>query len=220
MTSPFFREPEHPRLSATSDPAETDVTPLQRRVYPACKRLVVGRNEKAGLDGDLNTLANLAEILGAIVVLGGVAFAVIQIGQFRRQRLEAASVELVRSFQSADFNRAFTLLLDLPKASSASELGQRGADAETQAMILSTTFESIGVLVYNRILPIEIVEQLIGGTVVSFWGKLQGWVTSLRDEQGRADTHEWFQWLAEQLQRRSASQPSTPAYEAYREWRG
>ena len=172
------------------------------------------------MNGDLNNLANLAEILSAIIVLGGVAFAVIQIRQFRRQRLESASVELVRSFQSADFNRAFTLLLDLPEGSSASELRQRGADTETQAMILSTTFESIGVLVYNRILPLEIVEQLIGGTVVSFWEKLRGWVTTLREEQGRADTHEWFQWLAEQLQRRSASQSSPPAYEAHRQWRG
>ena len=58
--------------------------------------------------GDLNTLANLAEILGAVVVVGGVAFAVIQIRQFRRQRLEVASIELVRSFQSPEFTRALT----------------------------------------------------------------------------------------------------------------
>lgn len=171
------------------------------------------------MNGDLGTLANLAEILGAIVVIGGVGFAVIQIRQFRRQRLEAAAVELVRSFQSADFNRAHALLLALPKGASPAELRQRSSDAETQAMILSTTFESLGVLVYNRILPIEIVEQLLGGTVVSFWEKLQHWVNAVREEQGRRDTHEWFQWLAEQLQRRSALHAPAPAYEAHREWK-
>ena len=172
------------------------------------------------MNGDLDTLANLAEVLGAIAVVGGVAFAVIQIRQFRQQRLEAASVELVRSFQSADFNRALTRLLDLPHGASAIELREHGPDAEIEAMILSTTFESIGVLIYNRILPIELVEQLIGGTVVSVWKKLEPWVADLRREQGRTDTHEWFQWLAEQLERRPGSESPTPAYEAYREWRG
>ncbi|NIW35420.1 MAG: hypothetical protein GWN32_02370 [Gemmatimonadetes bacterium] len=41
---------------------------------------------------DLATLANLAEILGAIVVIGGVVFAVIQIRLFRRQRLGRTSL--------------------------------------------------------------------------------------------------------------------------------
>ena len=77
------------------------------------------------MDQSLATLANLAEILGAIVVIGGVVFAVIQIRQFRRQRLEVAAIELVRSFQSPEFTRAFTLVLELPVGLSAAELRQR-----------------------------------------------------------------------------------------------
>ena len=46
------------------------------------------------MDSNLSTLADVAEILGALVVIGGVAFALIQIHQFRRQRLEVASIEL------------------------------------------------------------------------------------------------------------------------------
>jgi hypothetical protein len=68
---------------------------------------------EGNVDANLETLANFAEILGAIVVIGGVAFAVIQIRQFRRQRLEVASIELVRSFHSPEFTRAHTFLLTL-----------------------------------------------------------------------------------------------------------
>jgi hypothetical protein len=170
------------------------------------------------VDSNLSTLADVAEILGALVVIGGVAFALIQIHQFRRQRLEVASIELVRSFQSPEFNRAHAFFLTIPVGTSAEALRER-EDAEALAMVVSTTFESIGVMVHRRILPIEVVQDLMGGTVVSFWGKLEKWVETLRKEQGRADTHEWFQWLAEQLARRAQAEPSRPAYEEHRNWR-
>ena len=151
------------------------------------------------MEVDLSTLANLAEILGALVVIGGVGFAVIQIRQFRRQRLEAASMELVRSFQSPEFTRAFTFVQTLPDEIPAPELRGKGAESEALAMLISTTFESVGVMVYRGILPVEIVDELMGGTVISLWGKLRLWVQTLRDENSRQDLHEWFQWLAEQL---------------------
>ncbi len=171
------------------------------------------------MDANLETLANFAEILGAIVVIGGVAFAVIQIRQFRRQRLEVASIELVRSFQSPEFTRAHTFLLTLPNGTSAEELRQQSGDAEAFAMVVSTTFESIGVMVYRRILPIEIVEELMGGTIVSFWGKLKAWIETLREEQNRNDTHEWFQWLAAQLAQRAQHGSSQPAYVEHLHWK-
>lgn len=171
------------------------------------------------MDVNLDTLANLAEILGAVVVIGGVVFAVIQIRQFRRQRLEAASIELVRSFQSPEFTRALTFLLALPDGASAAELRERSGDAEALAMLVSTTFESIGVMVHHRILPIAIVEELMGGTVVTLWAKLEAWAKMLREEHNRSDTHEWFQWLAERLAQRAVSDTPQPAYAKYRHWK-
>ena len=43
---------------------------------------------------DLNTAANLAEIFGAIVVVGGLAFAMIQLAHFRAQRRHTAALGL------------------------------------------------------------------------------------------------------------------------------
>ncbi len=171
------------------------------------------------METQLGTLADLAEILGALFVVGGVAFAVIQIRQFRRQRLEAASIELLRSFQSAEFTRAYTFLLSLPDRMPATELRERGAEAETLAMVVSTTIESIGVMVFRRIVPMEVVDDLMGGAIVTLWTKVESWVETLREEQGRDDTHEWFQWLAEQLGRRQRKARAQPAYLQHRDWR-
>lgn len=120
-----------------------------------------------------NSLANLAEILGAVFLIGGVVFAVIQIRQFRRQRLEVAAIELVRSFQSPEFTRAFTLFLRLPNGLSAAELRQRDPEAEVHVMLMSITMESIGIMVYRRILPLAMVEELMGGVVEILWTKLE-----------------------------------------------
>ena len=43
---------------------------------------------------DLSRLANIAEILSAVIVFGGILFAVIQMRQTRQQRRELAAIEL------------------------------------------------------------------------------------------------------------------------------
>ena len=55
----------------------------------------------------LQTLANIAEIIGALLVITGVFFGLMEVRHYRQQRQETASMEIMRAFQSLDFNRAF-----------------------------------------------------------------------------------------------------------------
>ena len=64
---------------------------------------------------DLQNIANFAEILSALFVVGGVIFATIQIKQMQSQRKEAAAIELFRAWQDPDFSRAFHSLSMLSK---------------------------------------------------------------------------------------------------------
>ena len=49
---------------------------------------------------ELSMFANMAEILGVLIVIGGVYFAVLQMRQIRQQRRELAAIELFRFFAS------------------------------------------------------------------------------------------------------------------------
>jgi hypothetical protein len=167
---------------------------------------------------DLATLANLAEILGAIIVIGGVVFAVIQIRLFRRQRLEAAAIEVIRSWQSPEFTRAFTVIQKLPDGISAAKLRAHSPDCESMAMIIGNTFESFGVMVYRHIVPLALVDELLGGAVVLLWRKLTPWVEELRNEQSRETVYEWFEWLAERLQEQPGFDTLEAAHVRHREW--
>jgi hypothetical protein len=69
----------------------------------------------------LQTLANLAQILGAVAVIAGIAFGFTQVRQFRQQRQDALAVELMKSIQDAEFTRSLRILLEVPDNTSAAE---------------------------------------------------------------------------------------------------
>ena len=166
---------------------------------------------------DLSTLANMAEILGAIVVIGGLIFAIIQMRSLRQQRRELAAIELFRSFGNANFNRAYDTVLALPEGLSRAEIDARDPKARGCAMLICTTMENIGVMTYQRIVPFQVVRNLMGTSAVLLWRRLENWVGELRDDLDNADAFEWFQWLAEKLDEHN-DPDCGPAYKAHKDW--
>lgn len=167
---------------------------------------------------DLSRLADMAEILGALVVIGGLLFAIMQMRNIRQQRRELAAIELFRFFANPEFNRAYEQLLKLPDGSSAADIEARQAIMEQCAMLICTTMENIGVMTYQRIVPYMVVKNLMGSSSIILWKKLEHWVYALREETGSAEVFEWFQWLAERLE--ELSDPNDePAFVAHKLWR-
>lgn len=166
---------------------------------------------------DLGYLANIAEIIGAIIVVGGLIFAVLQMRQTRQQRREMAAIELFRFFGNPKFAAAYKRILRLPEGLSADEIQDNKKGLEDAAMLICATMESIGVMTYQRIVPFAIVRHLIGTSCPTLWRKLAPWVIMLREEQDAPSVFEWFQWLAERLEGRNAP-GDLPAYLAYKSW--
>ena len=167
---------------------------------------------------DLSRLANMAEIFSAVVVIGGIIFAILQMRQTRQQRREMAAIELFRSFGSPEFASAYRNVLQLPDGLSAAELRNNHAKSEACAMLIATTMESIGVMMYQRIVPTTVVFNLIGSSTVVLWNKLEPWANDLRAEIDSPHAFEWFQWLAMQLEgMQDDSMP--PAYESRTDWK-
>jgi len=167
---------------------------------------------------DLSTLANFAEIFGAVVVLGGLAFGMIQLSDFRQQHRETAAIELLRSFQNPEFSRSLRAVLALPKGVCKSELVEPRAGEQDAIMVVVLTFESVGLMVFRGIVPLEMVNQLLGGVCVESWARLSQYMQDSRAESGRKTMSEWFQWLAEHLEEHHARYGRPPAYEQHREW--
>ena len=168
---------------------------------------------------DLMALSQIAQILGGTAVVIALVFGMIQIHQFRRQRLDAAAIELMRSLQDREFTHAFRLLYPLPEGIPADALRALGVEYEEAALAMGARFESMGLLVYRDSLPMHLVEEIIGGAVVLLWKRLRPWTEANRVEQAHPLLFEWFQWLAERLEERGRP-TEVPAYVRHRDWQG
>jgi hypothetical protein len=73
---------------------------------------------------------------------------------------------------------------------------------------------------FARIVPLQVVGDLMGGTVRLAWRKLRPYIEEERRRSGSRKTFEWFQWLAIQLERHSPGKTNLQvgAYEAYLDW--
>ena len=170
-------------------------------------------------EADLQIVANIAEIVGALLVVAGVFFALAEIRHLRQQRQENAAMEIMRSFQSPDFTKALRLVMDFEKECRHCHEETIPQELQDAAMLVSTTLESTGLMVYQRIVPFGLVQQLMGGTIQACWRVLQPHTEWLRGKLCRPSIHEWFQWLAERLGEFPEYRDEEGAYSKYLSWK-
>src|SRR4051812_13345251 len=129
-------------------------------------------------------------------------------------------LELVRSFQSADFTSALRRVNSLPDGATGQQirdlLGPDGGDA---VFLLGLTWESLGVLLFRREVTLELMDDFFSGAIVISWRKLHAFVEEDRRSTGRETVWEWFRWLAERMIEREKSVVPVPAHVAHRSWR-
>jgi hypothetical protein len=165
---------------------------------------------------DLATVANLAEASAVIVA---VIFGIVQLRQLRHQQRREAAFTLMRSIQSPQMLRGILIIDRLP-----TDAGKEDFDALSQAdqadlTALLATWESLGILVFNREVSLHTVCDFFSGTIAQSWRKLQRYVSELREQTSRDTRWEWFQWLAERMREDEASVPPVPAYLEHRNWK-
>ena len=168
---------------------------------------------------ELQTLANIAEIFGALLVVIGVIFGLLEIRHYRQQRQETASMEIMRAFQSAEFTRALRLIMDFEQECRQCRDEDMPQELQDAAMLVSTTLEAIGLMVYQRIVPFRLVQQLMGGTIQASWCVLEAHTGMLREKLRRPSIHEWFQWMAERLTEHPEYRDEEGAYLKYGGWK-
>lgn len=151
---------------------------------------------------NLDTLANYAEILGVLSVVAGIVFAIVQLRQFRKQRTELSAVELIRAWQTPEFTKALRALQLLPDNAHPDSLSEHDPELENMAFLVGMFFEGVGVMVYRNLIPLEIVNDLMGGVTRVVWTKLSVWVEEWRAERNPR-AYEWWEWLNQRLDDRS-----------------
>ena len=162
-------------------------------------------------------LSAISAAFTACVILVTALVGVYQLRQLSEQRRDTAAIELMRSLQDVTFARAFSLILSLPEDISGTDLSKTSSEAEEAALILAFRFETLGMLVYRGTISFQVVEELVGGAVVGVWHRLKDFTLRTRVEKNWPAYCEWFQWLAEQLEKRERLH-QIPAHVRLRDW--
>ena len=161
--------------------------------------------------------AVIAATASSSAVLVAVTFGVLTIRQWVRSRQLAAAAELVRTMQTGEFTRSIARIIELREGEEAAKLlGDREVLAAFYAV--SHVFESLGVLVYHRLLPLHLVDHLCGGYVRASWKRVRPIVLAQRENVGPM-FGEWYEWLANRIDEYPAPGKDVGAPVAFKNWR-
>lgn len=166
------------------------------------------------------SLATIANIATALTVLTGVVFGLIEAQRARRARQERAAFAAVQAILTPEWMSSMIMVHGIPDGSTAAEIE---ADARVlhAGHAVGIILEGLGYSVYARIVPLQVVADLVGGTVRLAWRKLRPYIEEERRRSGSQKTFEWFEWLSVQLERYSPGKTDLQkgAQEVYRNWK-
>src|SRR5262245_61716549 len=153
---------------------------------------------------DRSTVANIAT---ALTVLTAVVFGLIEMAGVLTEWEERAAFVAVQAILQPAWIESMTLVQAISDGTTPSQIE---ADPRLFQAVQSIAciLESLGYAVFARMVPLNVVDELLGGTVRVAWRKLQGYVKYERERAGSQKNWEWFQWLGERVDRQSKGRTS------------
>ncbi len=156
-------------------------------------------------------IANVALSLSFIVA---VIFGIAQVKAAARDRQERLTLEALRSFQTRDFAELIHYVTRTEIPATLEGLLKISAAEQVLLIQLGQQMESLGILVADHYINIDLVDKTLGSFVTVAWEKYQPLFQDIRDNQPDPFLGEYFQWLAEQIDERLKKNPRTPFFKS------
>src|ERR1019366_7771738 len=163
----------------------------------------------------IEIIANIALALSVVIAL---IFGIAQVKVAQRDRKERLTLETLRNFSTREFSEMiyFVTRMELPKTSE--EFMAMPADQQIQLIHAGQQMESIGMLVYERYIDLDLVDKTLGSYVSTSRNKNKILYEDLRIKSNDPYLAEYLQWLAEQNEERMKNNPREPFYKNPNPW--
>ena len=156
-------------------------------------------------------LANLALTLSLIV---GLVFGIAQVKAAARDRKERLTLETLRNFQTREFAELIYFITANEMPRSREEMEALPVDRRVFFIQLGQQMESLGILVAEKFIDLDLVDKTLGSFVITAWEKYKDMFLDIREKQDPF-IGEYFQWLAEQIDERMKKDPRKPFYQTH-----
>ena len=161
---------------------------------------------------DIEFFANLAEIIGGVAVVFGITFGFLEFRRYKATVQREAAATLARSFQTEEFAGAIRVVLELPEPIGMDQYKELPESHKDRIWLLFGSIESIGIMVSQGDLTLEMVDEFFSIPILEGWRKLEPYVRDLRKDFDSPQTWEWYQWLHDRLREQHEKKPRVPAH--------
>jgi hypothetical protein len=158
----------------------------------------------------ITLIANIALTLSFIVAL---AFGIAQVKAAQRDRRERLTLETLRDFQSREFAELIHFITNHDMPATRKEMQALPVKDQILLIQFGQEMESLGILVAEQLINIDLVDKTLGAFVTGSWEKYKPMFTDIRVNQPDPFLGEYFQWLAERIEERMRDNPRRPFFE-------
>jgi hypothetical protein len=155
----------------------------------------------------ITMIANLALALSFIV---GLIFGIAQVRTSARDRRERLTLQTLREFQTREFVELIQFITNNKLPANREEMAALQAVDQTKLIQLGQEMESLGILVAEGFINIDLVDKTLGSFVTNSWEKYKVLFEDMRERQPDPFLGEYFQWLAEKIDERMRLNPRKP----------
>src|ERR1700687_155526 len=146
----------------------------------------------------VSLIANIALTLSFVVAL---IFGIAQVRAAARDRHERLTLETLSNFQSREFAEHIGYLTFRDQPATGEELRARPTSDQIMFIQFSQQMESLGMLVAEHVIDVDLVDKTLGSFVTTSWEKYRPAFLDMRAKTPDPFLGEYFQWLAERIQK-------------------
>jgi hypothetical protein len=154
--------------------------------------------------------ANVALTLSVIIA---VIFGIAQARSAARDRRERLSLEALRNFQTRDFVELMQYINSHELPDSRKGLVKLPANEQVILIQFAQEMETLGILVAENYIDIDLVDKTLGSFVSTSWKKYEKVFLDMRETLPDPFLGEYFQWLADFIRTRMEDHPRKPFHE-------
>lgn len=155
-------------------------------------------------------IANLALTLSFIIAL---IFGIVQVRAAERDRRERLTLDALRNFQSREFAELISFITTHKMPKTLEELHALPKPDQVLLIQFGQEMESIGMLVAEDVIDLNLVDKTLGSFVSTTWKQLKTLYMDIRKKSNDPFLSEYYQWLAQQVDERMSLRPRKPFYE-------
>jgi hypothetical protein len=155
----------------------------------------------------LTLLANLALTLSFVIAL---IFGIAQVHAAERERRERLTIDILRAFQTREFAEFINFYRKGRIPKNQGDLDALPEHEQIMYLQFSQQMESLGILVAENIVDLDLVDKTLGDFVAVTWKKYEP--RFLEARKNDPFLGEYFQWLAERTVEYTKNSPRDPFY--------